>query len=297
MIINSQNLAGLRVGFKTNFQQGLSEAPSLYARIATVVPSATKENKYGWLGKIPGMREWIGPRQVQNISEFDYSLPNKSYEQTIGVDRDDIEDDNLGIYSPLFKEMGAAVAAHPDTLIWPLLKNGFTTPCYDGQYFFDTDHPVENEDGTVTAVSNSGGGNGTPWFLLCTNRALKPLIFQERKKPQFVARDNPDDSNVFTNKEFQYGTDSRCAVGFGFWQFAYGSKQELTAANYEAARVAIMSFKGDRGRPLGLVPNLLVVPPALGGAARKIVQSVLVNGGESNPWANTAEILEVPWLA
>lgn len=297
MIINSQNLSGLRVGFKTNFQQGLSEAASQYTRVATIVPSATKENKYGWLGKIPGMREWIGPRQVQNISEFDYSLPNKSYEQTIGVDRDDIEDDNLGIYSPLFKEMGAAVAAHPDTLIWPLLKNGFVTPCYDGQYFFDTDHPVENEDGTTSSVSNSGGGAGTPWFLLCTNRALKPLIFQERKKPQFVARDNPDDSNVFTNKEFQYGTDSRCAVGFGFWQFAFGSKQELTAANYEAARVAIMSFKGDKGRPLGLVPNLLVVPPALGGAARKIVQSVLVNGGESNPWANTAEILEVPWLA
>ncbi|PZR89646.1 MAG: hypothetical protein DI537_20590 [Stutzerimonas stutzeri] len=297
MIINSQNLAGLRVGFKTNFQQGLSEAESQYTRIATVIPSATKENKYGWLGKIPGMREWIGPRQVQNISEFDYTIPNKSYEQTIGVDRDDIEDDNLGVYAPLFKEMGAAVAAHPDTLIWSLLRKGFNTACYDGQYYFDTDHPVENEDGSISSVSNFGGGAGTPWFLMCTKRALKPLIFQERKKPQFVPRDNPDDPSVFDNKEFKYGTDSRCAVGFGFWQFAYGSKQALNAANYEAARVAIMSFKGDKGRPLGLVPDLLVVPPTLGGAARAVVKSVLVNGGESNPWANTAEVLESPWLA
>ncbi len=78
---------------------------------------------------------------------------------------------------------------------------------------------------------------------------------------------------------------------------AFGSKQDLTTANYEVARSAIMSFKGDKGRPLGLVPDLLVVPPTLGTAARKIVQSALVNGGESNPYANTAEVLEVPWLA
>ena len=297
MIINTQNLAGLRVGFRTNFQQGLGQAESLYTRVATVVPSTTKENKYGWLGKVPGMRKWVGPRQVQNLSEFDYTITNEPYEQTIGVDRDDIEDDNIGVYAPLFQEMGQAVAAHPDTLIWPLLKNGFTTECYDRQYFFDTDHPVENEDGSISSVSNSGGGSGAPWFLLCTKRALKPLIFQERKKPKFVAMDDETNPNVFNNKEFVYGTDSRCAVGFGFWQFAYGSKQELNVANYETARVAIMSMKGDKGRPLGLVPDLLVVPPVLGGAARKIVQSVLVNGGESNPWANTAEILESPWLA
>nr|WP_295470261.1 Mu-like prophage major head subunit gpT family protein [Mesorhizobium sp.] len=82
-----------------------------------------------------------------------------------------------------------------------------------------------------------------------------------------------------------------------YWQMAYGSKQTLNAANYEAARGAITGMTGDHGRPLGLVPDLLVVPPTLEGAGREILKSALVNGGESNKWANSAELLMVPWLA
>ncbi len=77
---------------------------------------------------------------------------------------------------------------------------------------------------------------------------------------------------------------------------AWGSKQTLDAASYEAARVAITSMKGDYGKPLGLVPDLIVVPPSLEGAANEIVQSRLVNGGETNKWAGTAQVLMSPWL-
>lgn len=297
MIINSANLNAIRVGFSTAFRRGLGQAEPQYGRIATTVPSTTKENKYGWLGKLPNMREWVGPRAVQGIAEHDYAIKNRPFELTIGVDRDDIEDDNLGVYEPLFVEMGESVSAHPDMLVWGALKNGFTELCYDGQPFFDADHPVLDEKGEKISVSNTGGGSGTPWFLLSTKRSLKPIIFQERKKPEFVAKDRPTDENVFDNKEFRYGTDARWNVGFGFWQMAYASRQTLNATNYEAARQAIMGMKGDYGRPLGLVPDLLVVPPSLEGAGKRILNSVLVNGGESNPWANTAELMTSPWLA
>ena len=297
MRINAATLDALRVGFKTNFQGGLEQAASQYERVATVVPSSTREEKYGWLGKLPGMREWVGQRVIQNISESSYAIPNKPFELTIGVDRDDIEDDNLGTYAPLFQEMGRATAAHPDLLVFALLKAGFATLCYDGQYFFDTDHPVLDATGTAQSVSNTGGGAGTPWFLLDTSRALKPLIYQQRKKPEFIARDNPEDSNVFSNKEFQYGVDGRSNVGFGFWQFAYGSKQTLDAAAYATARASIAGRTGDYGRPLGLGGDLLVVPPSLESAGRKILNSELGSGGETNEWKGTAELLVVPWLA
>ncbi len=297
MRINSATLDALRAGFKTNFQGGLGQAQSQYTQVATVVPSTTSEEKYGWLGKVPGMREWLGDRVVQNLMEHDYAIKNKPFELTISVDRDDIDDDKLGTYAPLFTEMGMSTAAHPDLLIFALLKAGFTTNCYDGQYFFDGDHPVILEDGSTGSVSNSGGGAGTGWYLLHTRRALKPLIFQERKKPEFVARDDSKDESVWRRKQFEYGVDARNNAGFGFWQMAYGSKQTLDATSYEAGRVAMSSLKGDYGRPLGMVPNLLVVPPALEGAGRSILQSQLVNGGESNKWAGTAELLVVPWLA
>lgn len=297
MIINSANLAAVRTGFHTAFKNGLGQAQPQYERIATVVPATTKDQKYGWLGKVPNVREWVGPRAVQNLSQHDYQISEKPWELTIAVDRDDIETDNIGIYTPLFEEMGRSTGAFWDTLVWALLKEGFTTPCYDGQYFFDTDHPVLVADGETISVANTDGGSGTPWFLVDASRALKPIILQKRRDFTFVAKDRETDDNVFDNREFKYGADARANVGFGFWQFAWGSKQELNGTNYGTARAALSGMKGDYGRPLGLTPNLLIVPPALEGAGRKLLNSEYASGGETNEWKGTAELLVVPWLA
>ena len=297
MLINAANLDALRVGFRTSFQGGLGQASSMHARVATVVPSTTKEQKYGWLGKIPNVREWIGPREIQNLMQHDYAIREKKWELTIAVDKDDVETDNLGIYGPLFTEMGQSTGAKWDLLVYELLKAGFTTECYDGQYFFDSDHPVLGEDGAPTTVSNTGGGSGAPWFLLDVRRAIRPIILQRRKDFEFVAKDKLTDDNVFFQKEFVYGADARGNVGFGFWQMAYGSKQTLNAAAYATARSTLMGMKGDYGRPLGVMPNLLVVPPSLESAARKILNSEYAAGGETNEWKGTTELLVVPWLA
>ena len=297
MLITSANLNALRTGFQTSFQNGLAMASSMAAMVATEVPSSTAKERYGWIGKIPNVREWIGPRQVQNISESDYTIDNKDWELTIGVGRNDIQDDTLGIYAPLFQEMGQSTGALKDQLVFGLLKAGFNTNGFDGQFFFDTDHPVLAANGAATTYANTDGGGGTPWYLLCTNRALKPIIYQKRQDWTFVAKDNVNDDNVFTNKEFVYGADARGAVGYGFPQMAWGSKQTLNAANYAVARAGIQNMKGDYGRPLGLVPNLLVVPPSLESAGRQILNSEYGAGGITNEWKGTAELLVCPWLA
>lgn len=299
MIINAANLNAIRVGFKTVFQGQLEQAKPQWSRVATEVPSTAKEEKYGWLGKLPSVREWIGPRQVQNLSEHDYAIKNKPYESTIGVDRDDIDDDTLGIYRPIFQEFGDAVAAWPDELVFTLLKNGHTLLCYDGQFFFDTDHPVLDATGATVSVSNIAAGAGPAWFLLIVNRPLKPLIWQTRKKGEFVALDDPKDENVFRNKEFQYGWDGRGAAGYGLWQMAFRSTKTLNGDNYDEARTALAGMKGDHGRPLNLLNGakpLLVVPRVLEGAALGVVQSQLINGGETNKWAGTAEVFVSDWL-
>jgi phage major head subunit gpT-like protein len=297
MLINSANLDSLRVGFKTSFQGGLAAATSMWQRVATKVPSTSRKEKYGWLGKMPGFRKWIGPRAIQNLNQYDYEITNEPFEQTVGVDRDDIEDDSIGIYAPLFTEMGRAAGSIWDLLVWALLKAGFSTPCYDDQNFFDTDHPVLDKDGVPFTVANTDGGAGEPWFLLDVSRAIKPIILQVRKEPQFVAKDDPKDDRVFMNKEFVYGADLRCAVGFGFWQMAWGSKQTLDADHYKTARAAIGGMKGDYGDPLGLAGGLLVVGPSNESAGRKLLNSEYGAGGVTNEWKGTAELLVVPWLA
>lgn len=297
LIVNQLNLSMLFQSFNASFKGGVGQHKSQWDRIATKVPSSTREEKYGWLGKIPNIREWIGPRVVQNLMQHDYAIKNKDYELTLGVERNDILDDQYGVYTPLFTEFGQSVAAHPDRLAFALLKAGFSSLCYDGQYFFDTDHPVLDENGAAASVANTDGGGGTPWFLIDASRAIKPIIYQERQAFDLVRKDQKTDDNVFNEKTFLYGTDGRCNVGFGFWQFAWGSKQTLNATYYAAARSGLSGMKGDYGRPIGVMPNLLVVPPSLESAGRKLLNSEYASGGETNEWKGTAELLVVPWLA
>lgn len=193
--------------------------------------------------------------------------------------------------------MGQSSGAYKDELVYGLLKAGFSTACYDKQNFFDANHPVLDADGNTVMVANTDGGSGTPWFLLDVSRAIKPVILQVRKEFDFQSMTAPDSQNVFLNKEFIYGVDARMNAGFGFWQMAWGSKQTLNAANYAAARAALTGMKGDHGRPLGLKPTLLVVPPSLESAARKIVNNELGANGESNEWKGTAEVLVTSWLS
>lgn len=299
MIINKGNLTALFVAFKAAFQGTLDQAPSQYLSIATVVPSNTSTEEYGWLGSFPNMREWMGDRVIHGITSHGYSIKNKPFELTVAVPRDKIEDDQYGVYTPMMAEMGRAAGAHPDQLVFSLLKDGPSTLCYDGQYFFDTDHPVLGADGTTVATQSNwdnNSGNGTAWYLLDTSRALKPVIFQDRKKPNFVAKTSETDDNVFDRNEYVYGTDSRCNVGFGFWQLAYGSRKTLDETNLVAAYTAMTERKGDHGRPLGIKPTKLVVPPALEFAARKLVNATTLANGADNVMKGLVEVEVSPWL-
>jgi len=80
-----------------------------------------------------------------------------------------------------------------------------------------------NKNSAEILVSHELADNPTAWFLLDTSKPLKPIIFQERKKPALASLDKATDSNVFMNGQALYGVDTRCNAGYGFWQMAYGS--------------------------------------------------------------------------
>ncbi|MEO1766786.1 Mu-like prophage major head subunit gpT family protein [Thiobacter aerophilum] len=299
-IITPALIASLRTGFSKAFQDSLTATPTDWAKVATKVPSSSASNTYGWLGQWPGFREWVGDRVVKDMAAQAYQIQNKLFESTVAVKRTDIEDDNVGIYTPMFSEQGRAAAAFPDQLVFQLLAAGETTLCYDGQNFFDTDHPVyPNVDGTGTAtlVSNLQAGTGTPWYLLDTSRALKPLIFQERTTPELEAMTATNDEGVFMRDEYRYGIRYRCNAGFGFWQMAYKSKAALDATNFNAALAAMQSLKADGGRPLGITPTVLVVPPTLRAAAIELVKNERLANGASNPNFGVVDLIVSPWLA
>lgn len=297
MLINTANLKVVYTAFNGRFKAGLEQAaPNDHLLFTEIVNSTTGEEEYPWLGDVPSMREWVGDRVINNLTAYGYKIANKDFEDTIQVPRNAIEDDKYGAFGMRFELMGRAVAADPCMRAFATLKAGFSTACYDGQFFFDTDHPVLDKDGVLQSVANTDGGNGEPWFLMCSTAPVKPIIQQRRQEPRMVSLDNVTDDNVFMRKQFLYGVDDRKGFGYSFWQTIWGSKQALTPTTYALARQKLLAMTGDYGRPLGNRPDTLLVGPSNESAARKIAINELGSNGETNEWKGTATPNVSAWL-
>lgn len=294
-----ENLRTAGVGFKRNYQIGFDSHKPMWSEIATEVPSTNAAEEYGWLGDFPSMREWIGERVIRQLGSHGYRIKNRKFEATVGFKLDDLADDNLGIYAKRFEGLGEAASRHPDELVFETLEMGFQSDCYDGQRFFDTDHPVIGKDGEERSVSNLfGAGLSTPaWYLLDTSRALKPLVRQVRQKPVFDALTDTTSERVFMLDEVIYGVKSREAVGFGFWQMAFASRKPLTAEAFAEVYTAMSSQEGDHGKKLTLRPTVLLVPSTLEDTARVLMSAEKFEGGAPNPHRGKCRVEICPWLS
>ncbi|MBG0809857.1 Mu-like prophage major head subunit gpT family protein [Methylosinus sp. H3A] len=273
-IITPSVLDAIFQSFNFTFNNAFGAVTPTWNKIAMEVKSTTSASNYGWLGQMPRIREWVGDRVIGSLDSYGYQIRNKTWESTISLKREQIEDDTYGLFSPAVARLGRSVALFPDELCFGLLGKGFTQACYDGQNFFDTNHPVKDENGNDTFVSNVQAGSGAPWFLIDTTQGFMPIIYQLRRAFGFVSKTDPNQSDrVFLANEFVYGTDGRCNVGFGLWQIIYASKQPLNRANFRAARQAMINLKADYGRPLGVKPTLLVCGPTLEQTARDLIKS------------------------
>jgi phage major head subunit gpT-like protein len=103
--------------------------------------------EYRWLGTSPVMREWIGGRDAKGFRDNGFTIKNKTFEATLRVLVDEIRRDKTGQVMARIADMATRANDHPAKLIAALIAAGSAALCYDGQYFFDTDH-VEGDSGT-----------------------------------------------------------------------------------------------------------------------------------------------------
>jgi phage major head subunit gpT-like protein len=175
MLINGEKLAATFKGFDLVFSDALAAAPRHAERIAMMVSSSAREQAYPFVAAAPKVREWLGERQVHQLAAHDVAIKNRTHALTVELPRADLEDDQIGAYRGLFAELGHSVAEFKEELIFELLAEGFTRNGWDGVPFFPASHPITDATiGTVTTWSNSGGGSGTPWFLLDVSRPIRP---------------------------------------------------------------------------------------------------------------------------
>lgn len=318
MEISSANLTALFTGFDVIFQRGFIKPPSYYERISSVIKSAARQTTYPWLGRTTSFREWLGDRVVQALEAHGYTIVNKTWEDTVGILREDIEDDTFGVYEPVIEQLGFDAKVHPDILMFGLIKQATSTPTavlgYDGQPFFSATHPVGLMSDQPSSVANlDSGGTGAYWYLIDAARPIRPFIFQLRRDYAVTRMNTLTDEAVFSRREFRYGVDARANVGVGLWQLAYASNMDLSnSLNYGNARAAMRAFKTDAGLPFGALSGpsdsiFLLVPPSLEEVARRLLTAELVAGSAGGPvgaggpvtnvWKNSAQLIVSEYLS
>lgn len=309
MDISPIALQSLNNGVSTAYNTQLWAAKSIYKAFTYDASSTGDAEVYPRLNMLPGLREWVGERVVNWLTLSTFSIVNKTYESTIAVKRENLEDDKYGFLSQIAQGMGQATGELPDNLIAGLMKDGNTSIVADGSNFYDTDHPNFNADGTNGTNTNyqaaPDGYTGPSWYLMATDKPTRPFIYQTRRPFVLKALFDPSGHDVYWKNEFSWGTDGRCNAGYGLWYLTFRSDAPMTLANLIAARTAMAAWRRPDGTPMGIVGDLLVAPVALFPSARTYCENEYLPAGDpaatgvgtvANTFRGLSKALENPWL-
>lgn len=134
--------------------------------------SDQESETYKWLGMSPVMREWVGGRNAKAFRENGITITNKEYEATMEVLVKELRRDKWGQILIRINEMADRTNAHWAKILSSLIIAGESTACYDGQFFFDTDH-VEGDSGVQSNdISYNVGTTTAP-----TSAEMEAAIF------------------------------------------------------------------------------------------------------------------------
>jgi len=164
-VINNEIV--LEKALRTDFVKSLelAESPEEIMGMVLRVPSKSNKEKYGWLGNIPQLNEWLDERKLNGVLDYNYEILNKDYEATLQVDRNSVEDDQLGAIKIRVNDLAVRAKQHPRKLFFEALVAGSTDLCYDGQAFFSESH----SSGKSGTQSNLLTGSGTSLAQLETD--------------------------------------------------------------------------------------------------------------------------------
>lgn len=155
-ILDRQKLDAAYVTFSTLFDMQLVRTPTNFQDLCTVIPVSSTVTEFKWLGDVPKMTEWIGQRAINKLRAETHQIRTKNWANGIEVERDDLDDDKLGLIQPRITQLASEGMWSIEDLVFDIINDALSSGtgggtialCYDGQPLFDGDHTASGSGGT-----------------------------------------------------------------------------------------------------------------------------------------------------
>ena len=290
MPVNRRTLQTAQTTLTEAFLKGMlgTSAPAMEL-LAMRIDMQTKTVEAPIASMVGPLREWVGPRMIQELERNAYSITAKDFEGTVGVPRTAIDDDLTGSYRAAFETLGMQVSAWPDQQLAAKLEAGETDLCLDGVSFVNAAHPVER--GSSTTYSNLTGAGQVAWYLFDASRPIKPLVWGDRMRPEKVDLWNPDDPNVFKLNKYISGVYARGVADYGLPQLAHKCKNTLDQTNFETCLTSMTTRVNSKGENLMVRPTHIYVPAILEPKAKALFGVETLANGAKNPWYQAVTVV------
>ncbi len=154
MDLTSSALQVFFTGLHTSYEKGYATPEPWADKLAMKVNSDTELETYAWMDRLPAMRQWIGPRTINNAPLRSRSVTNLDWEMTEAIPRNKFLDDKIGLYAGIAEQMGWSARKLHDQQIAALLQAGTSTLGFDNVNFFATTHLTNIDDPSSAVQSN-----------------------------------------------------------------------------------------------------------------------------------------------
>lgn len=152
MDINRANMQALFTGYNRIFLDAFqSYVDTTYAQFVGEVNAGTSQIDMPMLEQLTGMREWVDVREIKNLRSDKLTIKARFFEDTVAVKREDVEDDQYGLYNSLFQTMAQNAANLPNDITNELLAAAASAKWVDGAAFFGTTRKYGKE-----TINNKG---------------------------------------------------------------------------------------------------------------------------------------------
>lgn len=134
------NEHGVRAALSTKLRDlPLGQLASLAIMLNSTLAAGQSED-HAWLGSANSMREWIGKRLLNDPQAFDFAIKNRKFEASGKMPLDLLNNDKTMEAQAWLDDFLSSLPLKYEELIADLINASESAACFDGQFFFDTDH-------------------------------------------------------------------------------------------------------------------------------------------------------------